>query len=321
MHYKLNISLYLAVIILLIRSHTLYAGTVEKVDGFEMYKLSNNEYAKDTWCYVDFNGDSIKECYRFDSLGHIVINFISEDGRATNEKGQLIENGFVVEKMLNGRIRYGDGTPDVFIEENNKNLFDSPTDNKKHPSENNENKGVIKTVEIDDDFIGPIAPLISNQVIYAGDTGVTSIGISKNNGKEKNIVAGKKIENYVDTKVNCKIDVDNVVIYGGAVWDDCIELHGSGAKVSFNLKNNNYMYFEVAEEAHVEDEKEISLEVYVDGILYETLDEFVEDNPQEFSEKLFDSKKVELKVKSKRSTSRRIYIHNGRFKKIKEDDE
>lgn len=90
-----------------------FAGTIETIDGFKMYKLPSGEYARDTWCFVDFNEDSIKECYRFDEDGHIKANYISEDGRATNDKGQLIENGFVVEKLSNGKIRYGEGKPYV----------------------------------------------------------------------------------------------------------------------------------------------------------------------------------------------------------------
>ena len=63
-----------------------------------------------------------------------------------------------------------------------------------------------------------------------------------------------------------------------------------------------------------------SQELSVDNELYDTIDEFVEGEPYEFSEELFDIKKVELKVKSDIYTGRRIYIHNGRFKKVKEDE-
>lgn len=304
-----------------------FAGTVETIDGYMMYKLPSGNYARDTWCFVDFNGDTIEECYRFDSFGHIVSNYVSEDGRATNDKGQLIENGFVVERLSSGKIRYGEGLPYVDIEGVDNYIFDAPYDNKKYPNGDINNIGIIKTVEINDDFIGPIAKGISNQVIYAGDTGISSIdvganGVNINTGKTINVVAGKNIVNFIDKKTNCKTKVDDCIVYGGTIWDDCIELRGTGAKVSFNLKNNNYMYFEVAEEPHVEDEKDINvvLEVYVDNELIDTMDEFVESEPQEFSEELFDAKKIELRVKSDIYTSRRLYIHNGRFKKVKEDE-
>lgn len=319
----------LTIVIMLSIGYTFisFAGTIETIDGFKMYKLPSGEYARDTWCFVDFNGDSIKECYRFDDRGHIVANYISEDGRATNDKGQLIENGFVVEKLSNGKIRYGEGNPYVNTDGMKSYVYDVPTDNRKYPNSSIENKDVIKTIEIDDDFIGPIAKGISNQVIYAGDTGVSTIDISSsgvniNTNKQNKAVAGKNIKNFIDKKVNCKVDVDDSIIYGGILWDDSIELRGTGASVSFNLKNNNYMYFEVAEEPHVTDEKDINicLEVYVDNELYDTIDEFVEGEPYEFSEELFDTKKIELKVKSDIYTGRRIYIHNGRFKKVKEDE-
>ena len=104
-----------------------------------------------------------------------------------------------------------------------------------------------------------------------------------------------------------------------------IELRGNGASIKIDTKNFNYMYFEVAEENHVVDKENdeiLSLDVYIDGELYESLDEFVESEPQIEEVEELDGKVVELKLKiSGKNKSRRVYIRNGRLKKIREKDE
>ena len=313
--------LFITIMLLIAIMTFVFAGTIENVDGYQMYKLADGTYAKDTWCFVDFNGDTISECYRFDENGHIIKNYVSEDGRETNDKGQLVENGFVVEKLSSGRVRYGEGVPFVNNANEKAYLHNAPTDNSSYPTETYINKGIIKTTEISDDFIGPRVPQESNKIIYAGEAGVSAIGTTTNSASVVNnksgFAVGKNIKNFIDRKVNCKIEADDVIIYGGTIWDDCIELRGTNSRVSFKLKNNNYITFEVAEEPHATDEKDknLRLEVYVDGELFETMDEFVEGEPQTFESELFDNKIVELKVVSDISTSRRVYIHNGRFKR------
>jgi len=187
----------------------------------------------------------------------------------------------------------------------------------------------ILTTRLKEEVVIPIDKNIStgSNIIYAnGASGaistITSDGSIKSNN---NIVAGKNIENYITAKYNVKVDVEKAIIFGNEIWEDVIELRGNGSSIKVNVKNFNYMYFEVAEENHVVDKENdelLSLDVYIDGELYESLDEFVESEPQiEEIEKL-DGKVVELKVNiTGKNKSRRVYIRNGRIKKIREKDE
>ena len=61
--------------------------------------------------------------------------------------------------------------------------------------------------------------------------------------------------------------------------------------------------------------------VYLDGELYETLEEFVEGEPQVEEIEELDAKVVEFKIKiTGKNKNRRVYIRNGRLKKIREDE-
>ena len=133
------------------------------------------------------------------------------------------------------------------------------------------------------------------------------------------------MENYITAKTNAKTDIEKAIIFGNDIWEDVIELRGNGSSVKVNVKNFNYMYFEVAEENHVVDKENdelLSLDVYIDGELYESLDEFVESEPQVEEIEELDGKVVEFKVNIVgRNKGRRVYIRNGRLKKIREKDE
>lgn len=166
-----------------------------------------------------------------------------------------------------------------------------------------------------------------SNVIYAngGNGAISTITSYDDIKSNNNIVAGKNIENYITAKKNAKTDVKKVIIFGNDIWEDVIELRGNGSSIKVNVKNFNYMYFEVAEENHVVDEENdelLSLDVYIDGELYETLDEFVESEPQVEEIEELDGKVIELKVNIVgRNKGRRVYIRNGRLKKIREKDE
>ena len=130
---------------------------------------------------------------------------------------------------------------------------------------------------------------------------------------------------YITAKTNAKVDVEKTIIFGNEIWEDVIELRGNGSSIKVNVKNFNYMYFEVAEENHVVDKENdelLSFDVFIDGELYESLDEFVESEPQIEKIEELDGKVVELKVNiTGKNKSRRVYIRNGRLKKIREKDE
>ena len=312
-------------------SQTLFAGSVENNDGNVMYKTKSGEYATNTWVWLDINGDSIKECYRFDEDGNIAVNYVGSDGRKTNDKGQLIENGFVMKKLSSGAVIKGEGAPEVVgAKEEGKvinNTRSKVLDNL--PFEIvGINEDIILTTRLKGEVVIPIEKNVStsSNIIYAnGGSGAISIINSDVSRGNNNIVAGRNIKNYITIKNNVEDDVEKAIIFGNEIWEDVIELRGNNSSVKINTKNFNYMYLEVAEENHVadiENDELVELEVYLDGELYEILDEFVEGEPQIEEVEELDAKVVELKVKiTGKNKSRRVYIRNGILKNIREKDE
>ena len=309
-----------------------YAVTIENNRGFIMCKTSSGEYAKSVWVWLDINGDSVKECYRFDEEGHIAVNYVGNDGRRTNDKGQLVENGFVIKKLLSGKIIKGEGVPYVNVKISTGSVINNTgsrmLDNL--PFEVvGRNNDTILTTRLKEEVVIPVDKIVStgSNIIYAnGGSGAISTITSGGSIKSNNyIVAGKNIDSYITSKNNAKVDVERAIIFENEIWEDVIELRGNGSSVKVNVKNFNYMYFEVAEENHVVDKENdelLSLNVYVDGELYETLDEFVESEPQVEEIEELDGKVVELKVNiTGKNKSRRVYIRNGRLKKIREKNE
>ena len=328
------ISIYLIVmisLIILLLSFS-FAGIIEKVDDSVMYKTNSGNYATNTWAWLDINGDSVKECYRFDEDGHIAVNYIGNDGRRTNDMGQLIENGFVLKKLASGKVVKGEGVPYV----NAKVCTGSIINNTGSKVLDNlpfevagRNGDTILTTRLKKEVVIPIDKNVStgSNVIYAnGASGaISTINSSGSIVSNNSIVAGKDITRYITVNKNAKTDVEKAIIFGNDIWEDVIELRGNESSIKINVKNFNYMYFEVAEENHVVDKENdelLSLDVYIDGELYETLDEFVESEPQVEEIEELDGKVVELKVNiTGKNKSRRVYIRNGRLKKIREKDE
>lgn len=333
LYLKIKKSLFLIMFILLVLvEQIVFAGTIEKVDDSVMYKTNSGNYATNTWVWLDINGDSVKECYRFDEEGHIAINYVGNDGRRTNYRGQLVENGFVMKKLASGLVIKGDGTPYVNAKVSTSSIINNTgsrvLDNL--PFEVvGRNNDTILTTRLKEEVVIPIDAKVStgSNIIYAnGGNGAISTITSDGNFKSNNhIVAGKNIEKYITAKNNAKVDVEKTIIFGNEIWENVIELRGNGSSIKVNVKSFNYMYFEVAEENHVVDKENdelLSLDVYIDGELYESLDEFVKSEPQIEEIEELDGKVVELKVNiTGKNKSRRVYIRNGRLKKIREKDE
>ena len=328
---KKNLFLIIFILIVLINQIE-YAGTIENANGMIMYKTNSGNYATNTWAWLDINGDSVKECYRFDEDGHIAVNYVGNDGRRTNDKGQLIENGFVIKKLLSGKIIKGEGVPYVNAKVSTGSIINNTgsrvLDNL--PFEVvGRNGDTILTTRLKKEVVIPIDKNVStgSNVIYAnGASGaISTINSSETIISNNSIVAGKDITRYITVKKNAKTDIEKAIIFGNDIWEDVVELRGNGSSVKVNVKNFNYMYFEVAEENHVVDKENdelLSLDVYIDGELYETLDEFVESEPQVEEIEELDGKVVELKVNIVgRNKGRRVYIRNGRLKKIREKNE
>ena len=308
------------------------AGNLVEVDGLMMYKTISGEYAKNCWVWLDTNGDSVKECYRFDENGHIAKNYKGHDGRITNDKGQLVENGFVMYKLASGIVKKGDGTPYVEAKVSTGSIINR-TGSKVLDSlpfvVEGRNGDTILTKKLKDEVVIPIDENIStiSSIIYSngGSGAISTINSDVNAKTNKKIVAGKNIKNYITSKNNAKTDVEKVIIFGNDIWEDVIELRGNNSSIKVNIKNFNYMYFEVAEENHAvdnENDEFVSLDIYIDGELYETFDEFNEGEPQIEEIEELEGSVLELNVRiDGKNKYRKVYIRNGRLKKIREKDE
>lgn len=336
--HKKNRVIFLHIIILLIIiCNFTYAGNLIEVDGFTMYSNDYGEIVKDTWVWIDTNNDSIAECYRFDKDGHLAINYKDRYGKVTNDKGQLIENGEVIKKMLsNGEILNKKDSPANGILEFLGNIIKPKPNyekdkwtNETHEVNVYETNGIEETIDgkvlyaKSDDYEeidilnGAVA---ESGVIYSsGKASEISDGVSEN----REIVAGKDFRKFITSKNKCDEKITETYIYGGSRWVDALVLNGNGASVKFKLDGNNYIRFEVAHQTHGEETRDtdITLDMYVDGQLIDNFDEFVDSDPQVFEEYLEDSKTLELKVNIKSgSLGSKVYIRNGRFKKVKIKD-
>lgn len=314
-----------------------FAGNLIEVDGYTMYSNDYGEVAKDTWVWIDTNKDSIAECYRFDKDGHLAINYKDRYGKVTNDKGQLVENNEVIKKMLsNGEILNKKDTPANGLLEFIGNII-AP----KPKYEKDKWTGEVKEINVYE--TNGIDETIDGKVLYAKTDNYEDIdilngevaesGVIYSSGKSaeisdkvsdnREIVAGKDFRKFITKKNKCDEKVTETYIYGGSRWNDVLVLNGNGASVKFKLENNNYMRFEVAHQTHGEETRDtdLTLDIYVDGQLIDSLDEFVDSTPQVIEEYLEDAKEVELKVNiTSGSLGRKVYIRNGRFRKVKIKD-
>ena len=332
-----ELKILIAMLFVLFIVSFVYAGNLIEVDGFTMYSNDYGEIVKDTWVWIDTDRDSIAECYRFDEDGHLAINYKDRYGKTTNDKGQLIEKNEVIRKMLsNGEILNKKDSPSNGILDFLGNIINN---NPKYEKD----KWTGKTYEVNVYETNGIDETINGQVLYGKNNNkddidilngeVAESGIIYSSGEpseisdgvkvDREIVAGKDFRKFITSKNKCDEKVAEVYIYGGSRWEDVLVLNGNGASVKFKLDKNNYIRFEVAHQTHGEETKDtdITLDMYIDGELVDSFDEFVDSSPQVVEEYLEEAKDVELKVNIKDgSFGRKVYIRNGRFRKVKIKD-
>ena len=333
--YRKDISIFLYIVIwIIITINITFAGTLSDADGITVYLNDYGEIAKDTWVWIDTDKDSIAECYRFDKYGQIAKNYVDKYGRTSNEKGQLIENGEVIKKMLsNGEILNKRETPANYIlgflgniiNPKDKYSKDELTGKEMKEYETNSIRDIIDGQIIYSKNAGDVVDILNgetaeNGIIYAnGKASEISDGVEDN----REIVAGKDLRRFISAKNKCIEKVSSVYVYGGIYWTDAIALNGNEASIKLTLDENNYIYFEVAHSNHSKEEKDIdiTLDMYVDGKLYDSFDEFVDAKPQIVEDYFENAKTIELRVSiGSGAKSRSVYIRNGRLKKTKIKD-
>lgn len=315
------------------------AGRLLTVGGVTAYHTDDGTIAKNTWVWIDDNGDSVAECYRFNELGMLATNYIHYDGKVTNDKGQLLENGVVVRKMIttnkvitNEDIEYGPkvkGTEEylygnVLIPKSiNKKLRQKIDDTWHLGSETLPNDESIDGQVIDKvtGVYKPLSDIVPESgVIYSkGDHDDVTIG------KDGKIIPGRNAINFISSSNKFDKEVKDAVVFNGDTWGNCMALKGNNSRVKFLLNKYNYMYFEISNENHTNEtyrrDLDATLSIYADEKLLETIDDFTDGEPQVVELDLDGKKTVELKLTIKSGNiSERVYINNARFRKIKDED-
>ena len=329
-----NTFLHIIMVIVVLLNNYNYAGNLIEVDGFTMYKNDYGEIAKDTWAWIDTDNDSIAECYRFDEDGHLAIYYKDRYGRETNELGQLVEDGIVIKKMLSsGEILNKRETPASGILEFLGNIISSKVKHEK-------DKWIGKIHEINVYETNGIEETIDGKVLYAKSDDYSDLdilsgesaesGVIYSSGKateisdgveiDKEYIAGKDFRKFIIDKYKCTEKANSVYVYGGDIWEDVLILNGNGASVKFKLDSNNYIRFEIINEKHNDEtiDTDMVLDIYVDNKLIDSYDEFVDNEEKVWEEYLENAKTIELRVNIKKGVkSRKVYIRNGRLKKVK----
>ena len=331
-----NMFLHIIIALVFLSNIETFTGNLIEVDGFTMYSNDYGDIAKDSWVWIDTNNDSIAKCYRFDKDGHLAMYYKDRYGKETNNEGQLIENGEVIKKMLsNGEILNKKESPVNGILEFLGNII-------KPKPKYEKDKWTGKTVEVNVYETNGIEETIDGKVLYAKSddeeinilngavaesgviySSVKASSISDGVSENRDIVAGKDFRKFITSKNKCDEKVTETYIYGGGRWSDVLVLNGNGASVKFKLDKENFIRFEVAHQTHGEETRDtdITLDMFVDGKLIDSFDEFVDSEPQVVEEYLEGAKAVELKVNIKAgSFGRKVYIRNGRFRKVKIKD-
>ena len=332
-----HISVFIvSIAILLIDS---FAGRLSTVDGVITYYTDDGVIAKNTWVWIDDNSDGIEELYRFDELGFIAKNYTHYDGKMTNDKGQLLENGVVVKRMAGTRkvitnedLEYGPKIKEteeclygnVLIPKSiNKKLRQKIDDTWHLGSETLPNDEAIDNAVIDK-VTGGYKPL-SDVVAESGIIYSKGVHDDVVIGKDGKIVPGKNAVNFISSSNKFEKEVKEAVIFNGDTWENCMEMKGNKSQVKFLLNKYNYMYFEISNENHTNETYRRSLEatllIYADDVLLEEIDDFYDNEPQVVELDLDEKKTVSLKLTIRNGNlSERVYINNARFRKIKDED-
>ena len=330
------------IVIIVLASNTLniiFAGHLITVDGVTAYYTDDGTVAKNIWVWIDDNSDGIEELYRFNELGMIATNYTHYDGKSTNDKGQLLENGIVVRRMVgtgkiitNEDIDYGPK-----IKETEEYLYGNiliPKSISKKTRQKIDDTWHLgsETLANDETIDGEIIDKVTGVYKPLSDV-VPESGIIYSKGAEEKVVVskdgkiilGKNAVNFISSSNKFEKEIKDVVIFNGETWESPMEMKGNKSSVKFLLNKYNYMYFEISNENHTNETfrkmLDATLSIYADGILLEEIDDFYDGDPQVVELDLDDKKTLELKLTIKNGNlSERVFINNARFRKIKDED-
>ena len=330
------------IVIIVLASNILniiFAGHLITVDGVTAYHTDDGIVAKNAWVWIDDNSDGIEELYRFNELGMLATNYTHYDGKVTNDKGQLLENGVVVRKMIstgkiiiNEDIDYGPKVKEteeylygnVLIPKSISKKKRQKIDDTWHlGSETLANDEAIDGQVIDKvtGVYKPLSDVVPESGVIYSIGSEEKVAISK----EGKIIPGKNAVNFISSLNKFEKEAQDVIIFNGDTWENPMEMKGNRSSVKFLLNKYNYMYFEISNENHTNETYrrplDATLSIYTDGVLLEEIDDFYDGEPQIVELDLDGKKTLELKLTIKNGNlSERVFINNARFRKIKDED-
>ncbi|MCQ2609401.1 MAG: hypothetical protein MJ151_01200 [Lachnospiraceae bacterium] len=348
--YKNNICLLLIISMIFSLSHgvSMYAGQwVVSPQGMIMYMGENGKFAMNEWRWIDRDGDSIAECYRFGPGGYMLASAYAPDGKFVNANGQWEEDGEVKQvyfsnlKPVVKRIKYLQVEDDKVgivtgsdvrrVNATGKDL-DQLLSNKR--SKKNGGKTQYKAPKIgsmsiaDDGYVysgkkrlRPQADGIRGQVLMTFEK---EEAIQTTTGSTTRNLSGNDLSKKVTASKNFTKDVESAKIWGGDIWEHCMCLAGNESYLKVALEGANYMRVEVAHQTHGKSTAETVcyLELWIDGEFIDSYDSFVDGEPLVIEEWFDDGEKTfELHwVVESGSQGRKLYLRDGRIRKIRYDD-
>ena len=166
----------------------------DKADGWLFRDETTNKLITNSWHLIDVD-DNIQRFYFFNEYGFLVINGTTPDGKQTNEKGEYVENGIVVDIPKN-------------IEQQNSQIINSTN---KELKVSTENKAIINTKNIDTNEISNnqgTGRLLKNYIVASQDVEILNEK-SINGSKKTNVISFKQNGAFIsiNTKKNNKINI------------------------------------------------------------------------------------------------------------------
>lgn len=315
----------------------LLAGQFTNYKDHIYYIDDDGQPIKGQWRWLDTDGDTIAECYRFDDEGKLVSSKSMPDGKFVNKDGQWEVDGIVQKVYFTSMRPLKENTYQMHLKQEKtataSRINASGKDLEKLAAEKAKKKRKVyqapdikETTTSDDGYYyakkikRPDAERIDGQTIVAKeeDTITYSDGTT-------NFLPGVDASKFVSASKNFTREVETAKIYGGQVWEKCMCLSGHESYAKFVLSGNNYFRIEVAHQAHGTSTAETKcyLEYYIDDEFIDSYDQFVDSNPI-IIEDWFDEGEKTIKlvwIVNKGSKGRKLYLRDARFRKIIYDDD
>lgn len=284
---KKIIKLSLLCFFVVLLTNTIFAKWIysEKGKGWLYLDEASNSFIKNQWFLIDIN-DQIQRIYYFNENGFLQTNATLPDGKKTNNKGEYIENGKVVD------------VPKALVQ---TQMPQQQTSEKKSSQIINTTKKELKN-----------------------DTAGSNIVNTKNRdiNNEDYSVSGRLLKNYIKDKQNVEIISEKSI--NGTKKNNVIFFKENGAFISINTKKYNKINLKI-ERDKVNDDAAYELRLVVNGV-EEEVEQFVDDEYEintEFKYNLNDEVDLVFYTNGQKSTwsKRGIYITTGRMGKYKQDDD